>query len=58
LGGSDWGRGVWPYNTFWVWARGQGRLPDNSRFALNFGNGFEDPKARKATEDAYFVNEF
>jgi len=58
LGGSDWGRGIWPYHTFWIWARGQGRLPGtNQRFALNMGHGFQDHNLSKATEDAYFINE-
>jgi len=58
LGGSDWGRGVWPYHTFWIWARGQGRLEDNSRFSLNLGGGFQDQELGTATEDAYFINNY
>ncbi len=22
LGGRDWGRGIWNYNTYWIWATG------------------------------------
>ena len=54
----DWGRGIWPYNTFWIWARGQGRLPNNNkRFALNFGHGFQDYNGSQATEDSFFIND-
>jgi len=58
LAGMDWGRGVWPYHTFWIWARGQGRLPHNSnRFSLNLGRGFQDFNTSVASEDAFFIND-
>ena len=27
LGNLDWGRGIWEYNSFWVWASASGFLP-------------------------------
>jgi len=50
----DWGRGVWPYDTFWNWATGAGRLADGRRFGLNLGGGFAAPGA--ATENVFFVD--
>lgn len=39
LGMSDFGRGVFPYHTNWIWASGYGRLSDGRSFGLNFGGG-------------------
>lgn len=39
-GGLDWGRGIWNYHTFWMWASVQGFLRNGKRFALNLGGGF------------------
>ncbi len=50
----DWGRGLWPYRTFWVWASGSGWLADGRTFGLNLGGGFGDSRA--ATEDCLFVD--
>ncbi len=50
----DWGRGVWPYRTFWIWATGSGRLRDGRTFGLNLGGGFGDTSA--ATENCVFVD--
>lgn len=38
--GLDWGRGVFNYHTFWLWASVQGFLKSGRRFALNLGGGF------------------
>lgn len=46
----DWGRGVWAYNSFWVWASTSGFLADGRRVGLNMGYGFGDTSA--ATENA------
>jgi hypothetical protein len=54
LGNLDWGRGVWKYNSFWVWASGSGFLPDERRVGLNMGFGFGDTSA--ATENALFLD--
>ncbi len=50
----DWGRGVWPYATYWIWAAGAGYLPDGRRLGLNLGAGFGDLSA--ATENALFLD--
>ena len=45
LGNLDWGRGVWEYNSFWVWASASGFLGDGRRVGLNMGFGFGDTTA-------------
>jgi hypothetical protein len=37
LGLLDWGRGVWPYRTHWVWANANGFSGDGRRLGLNLG---------------------
>jgi len=54
LGNMDWGRGVWEYDSFWVWASASGFLPDGRRAGLNMGYGFGDTSA--ATEHALILN--
>ena len=54
LGGLDWGRGVWAYNSFWLWASTSGFLADGRRIGLNLGYGFGDNSA--ATENAFILN--
>ncbi len=54
LGNLDWGRGVWPYSSFWVWASASGFLADGRRVGLNMGFGFGDTSA--ATENALIVD--
>jgi len=53
LGNMDWGRGVWEYNSFWVWASASGFLGDGRRVGLNMGFGFGDTAA--ATENALIL---
>lgn len=53
LGNLDWGRGVWAYRSFWVWASASGFLPDGRRVGLNLGYGFGDTTA--ATENALIL---
>lgn len=48
-GTLDWGRGVWPYRSFWNWASTSGFLPDGRTFGLNLGAGFGDTSV--ATEN-------
>jgi len=48
LGNLDWGRGVWEYNSFWVWASASGFLADGRSVGLNTGFGFGD--TTRATE--------
>ena len=53
LGNLDWGRGVWEFRSFWVWASASGFLPDGRTLGLNLGFGFGDTAA--ATENAVIV---
>lgn len=53
LGSLDWGRGVWEYDSFWVWASASGFLPDKRRIGLNMGYGFGDTSA--ATENCFIL---
>ncbi len=53
LGNLDWGRGVWPYKSFWVWASASGFLGDGRTVGLNLGYGFGDTSA--ATENALIL---
>lgn len=54
LGNLDWGRGVWEYRSFWVWASASDFLPDGRTLGLNLGFGFGDTRA--ATENAIILN--
>ena len=54
LANLDWGRGMWPYRSFWVWASASGFLPDGRTLGLNLGFGFGDTS--KATENAIILN--
>ncbi|MBC7242030.1 MAG: DUF2804 domain-containing protein [Anaerolineae bacterium] len=53
LGNLDWGRGVWEYRSFWVWASASGFLPDGRTLGLNLGFGFGDTSA--ATENTLLL---
>jgi hypothetical protein len=53
LGNLDWGRGVWEYRSFWVWASASGFLPDGRTGGLNLGFGFGDTSA--ATENTLIL---
>lgn len=54
LGNLDWGRGVWAYDSFWVWASASGFTSDQQTIGLNMGFGFGDPSA--ASENAFILN--
>jgi len=54
LGNMDWGRGVWEYQSFWVWASASGFMEDGRTLGLNMGYGFGDTSA--ATENAFVLN--
>ena len=54
LGNLDWGRGVWEYRSFWVWASASGYLPAGRSLGLNLGFGFGDTSA--ATENAIILD--
>jgi len=54
LGNLDWGRGVWEYKSFWVWASASAFLPGGRTLGLNLGYGFGDTSA--ATENAVILD--
>jgi len=54
LGNLDWGRGVWDYRSFWVWASASGFLKDGRTVGLNLGFGFGDTS--RATENALILD--
>jgi len=55
LANLDWGRGVWSYESFWVWASSSGFLSDGRHIGLNMGYGFGDTS--KATENAFVLSD-
>lgn len=36
----DWGRGIWPFQTTWVWSSASAFLPSGEPLGLNMGMGF------------------
>lgn len=54
LGNLDWGRGVWAYDSFWVWASASGFTTHHGTIGLNMGYGFGDTSA--ASENAFILN--
>lgn len=53
-GTLDWGRGVWEYSSYWVWASASGFLGNGRRVGLNMGYGFGDTSA--ATENTLILD--
>lgn len=49
----DWGRGVWPYKTHWLWGSACGKV-DGIPIAFNIGYGFGDLSTH--TENIVFYN--
>lgn len=54
LGNLDWGRGVWEYQSFWVWSTASGFLADGRTVGINLGFGFGDTSA--TNENAIILN--
>ena len=54
LGNLDWGRGVWEYRSFWVWASASTFLANRRTLGLNLGFGFGDTSV--ATENAVILD--
>lgn len=54
LGNLDWGRGVWAYDSFWVWASASGFTEDQRTIGLNMGFGFGDMSA--SAENAFILD--
>ena len=54
LGNLDWGAGVWPYRSFWIWASFSHYLPDGRTIGINLGGGIgNDPEV---TDHAIILN--
>ncbi len=54
LGVLDWGVGIWPYRTFWLWGSSSQFLPDGRTVGLNLGSGIgNDPEV---TDNAVIVD--
>ncbi len=53
FGLMDWGRGIWPYRTHWLWGSACG-LVDGVPLAFNIGYGFGDLSTH--TENIVFYN--
>jgi hypothetical protein len=45
LGTVDWGRGVWPYQTTWIWGSASAFLESGQTVGFNMGAGFGDARA-------------
>jgi hypothetical protein len=54
LGNLDWGRGIWEYRTFWIWASASVFLENGQTLGLNVGCGFGDTSA--ATENVFVLD--
>jgi hypothetical protein len=54
LANLDWGRGIWEYDSFWVWSSASGLLEDGRRIGLNLGFGFGDTS--QATENCIILD--
>jgi len=54
LGQLDWGRGVWPYRSHWIWASANGFAADGRRLGLNLGFVRDE---RAAAENAVIVDD-
>lgn len=53
-GSLDWGRGVWPYRSFWNWASASGYSAGGAPIGLNLGKGFGDLSS--ATENCLVLS--
>ncbi len=53
FGLMDWGRGIWPYRTHWLWGSACGII-DGIPIAFNIGYGFGDLSSH--TENIFFYN--
>jgi len=51
-GMMDWGRGVWPYFSTWIWGSGM-----RGEVALNLGEHLHSPNVTNATDDHILIGE-
>ncbi|WP_051514941.1 DUF2804 domain-containing protein [Fervidicella metallireducens] len=49
----DFGRGIWPYNTFWTWCSASGKLEKGEKVGFNLGAGWTDNTG--LNENALFI---
>ncbi|KAM3128203.1 hypothetical protein pb186bvf_019686 [Paramecium bursaria] len=54
LGGMDWGRGVFPYGTFWLWMSAQG-YSDYTAYSFNLG-GMNQKNATDNQDEVLYIN--
>ena len=54
LGVMDWGRGIWPYKTYWIWGSADGRI-GQTEYAINLGYNMQKENVN-FSEDALIVN--
>jgi len=54
LGNLDWGVGVWPYRSFWIWGSLSHYLPDGRTIGLNLGGGIGNNP--DVTDNAIILN--
>jgi hypothetical protein len=54
LGSMDWGRGIWPYKSYWIWGSGNGYIGKTS-YAINLGYNMAVPDASHS-EDCVIKN--
>jgi hypothetical protein len=54
LGTLDWGVGVWPFRSFWIWGSLSQRLPDGRPIGLNLGGGIGNDPA--VTDNAIILD--
>lgn len=54
LGTLDWGAGVWPYRSFWIWGSTSQFLPDGRTIGLNLGGGIG--KEPEVTDNAIILD--
>jgi len=50
----DWGAGVWPYRSFWIWGSLSQFLPDGRTLGLNLGGGIGNNA--EVTDNAIILN--
>ena len=53
-GGMDWGRGIFNYNTFWIWVSGMGNS-NGRKIGFNLGAG-NDGGVQSSSDEAVFVD--
>jgi hypothetical protein len=41
VGTMDWGRGIWPYKTYWIWASGNGKI-GQTPYGINLGFNMQE----------------